>query len=533
MARSRKPTTSRAGTDVDAALATMAAPELRELVGSLLAALDAPQRARFVGSLVSRAARSGSGWAPAPLEPDDVGEVIAFMRAAKRVGHAEPADVDERLQRGSAAFLGRDYGVAREIFDAILPPIGDVDVDLGQDEMLSEVLGTELDDCASQYVVATYMITTVDGRAEAVFAALERMSSFGSFDSPLRDMERVAVEPLPEWQTFLEQWRELLGRKHRGRSQDWAFQEQVREVCLRLEGPEGLATIARETRQADDLRAWCDSLVAKRAWKAALPAFEEAARIVVDEASARGEFLDGAALAAMSLERRDLAAHLERAWRLAPTSLRLRRWLGTSTGKPMLRKRVAEALVVCPQSATRQRALLCLLGEEFTSAADLLTKASGLGWSDAEHPGNLVFPLFARLLGSKPAKNDRVLRDSFDLEELLAATAVHDDEPVVPAPEASALLEMAGITRITDPSVRSIVLAAMKTATLSRLEGVTNSKRRRHYAAAADLVATCIACDPTNESALWAETLKTRYSRYPGLRAELDTVTRTSTKRTR
>ena len=44
----------------------------------------------------------------------------------------------------------------------------------------------------------------------------------------------------------------------------------MREVVRRLEGAEGLARVARSTRRADDLRAWCESLIEAGDWRAAI-----------------------------------------------------------------------------------------------------------------------------------------------------------------------------------------------------------------------------------------------------------------------
>lgn len=74
--------------------------------------------------------------------------------------------------------------------------------------------------------------------------------------------------------------------------------------------------------RADDLRAWCRALVEAKDWKAAL--------------------------AARQLGRRHLPARLERAWREAPSLLRLRRWLGSAGSTSALNKRAAAALEACP-----------------------------------------------------------------------------------------------------------------------------------------------------------------------------------------
>ncbi|MBM4364434.1 MAG: hypothetical protein FJ104_17280, partial [Deltaproteobacteria bacterium] len=373
-----------------------------------------------------------------------------------------------------------------------------------------------------------YMIAPTAERAAAVRAAIDEVRGVGHFWEPLRAMERVAVEPLHGLEEFPPRWRAFIASQPAvERQSDWDTEEDrwLREVVERLEGAEGLAKAARSTRRADDLRAWCGSLVDAGDWKAALSAFEEAAQLVADTRHARGEFLDGAALAAQSLGRQDLPAHLERAWRASPSMPRLRRWLASSLGKATLEARVAQALEACPKPAARQRALLHLLAREFSAAAELLATAPGLGWSDGEHPGHLLFALFARLLGGRRnptfPKTDPLADLGMDLEELEAMTA-DPDEPRLITPAVDPLLERAGADRISDPASRAAALAAMRKAAESRIEGVTAGKRRRHYGHAAELVATCVTCDGTGETARWAASLRAEYRRFPALRDELD-----------
>lgn len=520
--------------DLDEALATMSAEALREVVHDVLLELDDRAHARVVASLMARAARTGSGWAPAAVSDEQLAEVLAFVKAAKRVGQADPSEVDEYLRRGSAAFLRKDYAAAHRIFGALLLPIGDGDIDLGQHELLDEVLGADVAECAAQYVVSAYMIAPIAERAPAVRAAIDEVQGIEHFWEPLREMERVAVEPLPDLPDFLARWRALIASQPAGkRTTDWDTREDrwLREVVKRLEGAEGLAKVARATKRADDLRAWCGSLVDAGDWKAALKAFDEAAELVTNNDYARGELLDGAALAAQHLGRKALPAHLERAWRASPSMPRLLRWLGSSTNKAALGKRVAEALAACPKAAARQRALLYVLTRDFASAAKLLASAAGLGWSNGEHPGHLLFPLFAHLLGGprRPTRKDMnpISRRGMDLDEVEAMT-VEPHEPRLVTPEVDALLALAGVERIADPASRATVLSAMKEAAASRTAGVTEQKRRRHYGHAAELVSICVACDEKGDTARWAASLRADYRRFPALRAALDRASRSS-----
>jgi hypothetical protein len=356
--------------DIDAAIAAMSAEQLRELVLEMLLGLDDRVHGRVVSAIISRAARGGSGWAPAALSDAEVAEVaeaVAFAEAAMRVGYAEPTDVDERLRRATAAFLRKDYPAAHRIFSALLQPVAEGEIHLGQHEMLDEVLGVDANECAVQYVVSAYMISDPSRRAEAVHAAIDGVRGAGYFFEPLHDMERVAVEPLLGLDEFLPQWRTLVEQEAAGeRRSDWDTEADrwLREVVQRMEGPGGLAKIARSTRRAEDLRAWCESLVGSGDWKAALAAFDEASELVTGKHHARGEFLDGAALAAQELGKKDLSPWHERAWRAIPSMMRLLRWLGSARGRQATRKRAAEALGACPKSAHRQRAFLQVLEED-------------------------------------------------------------------------------------------------------------------------------------------------------------------------
>lgn len=510
-----KPVPDRSVTE--AALEAMDVMELRALIRDMIPWLDEETHARFVNALIDRAARNPSGWIPKGPTDATVNEILAFAQAAERVGYAAPSDVDDYLCQGSNAFLGKNYQGALQIFRALLIPIDNADIDLGQHEMLDEVLGVDVVACAAQYVVSVYMTSTPKNRAKAVLSAIDEMRGIGHFWEPLRELERVSVEPLHDFDDFLGQWRALLQeRTDKERKTDWDSEEDrwVREVVLRTQGSEGLAEIARASKRADDLRAWCRSLVEIGDWKATLAAYDEAVELVTDEAYARGEFLDGAALAAQELGRKDLPERLSQAWRDAPSMVRLRRWLGSAKTKKVVRERVAEALLTCPKNANRQGALLHVLDGDLAAAAKLLAAAPGLGWSNGEHPGHLLFPLFVSLLGGIELPMEPV--GNFDKLSLLT-----DDESQLTTPKISDLLELAGISAPSDPKTRTAVIRAMHKAAEKRINGVTENKRRRHYGHAASLALACAQVDNSTETTEWLANIRDEYRRYPALQREL------------
>ncbi len=514
--------------NIAAALAAMDANQLREIIRDVLLELDDRAHGRVVGSIIERATRNASGWMPASPSDDAVSKVVSFAEAAKRVGYADPSDVDDYLQQGANAFLSKDYTAAHQIFRALLLPISEVEIDLGQHEMVDEVLGTDVDKCAAQYVVSMYMIAEPDQRVQVVAAAIAEMSGVGHFWEPLHEMERVAVEPLTDLDEFLPRWRALIEDNAKTeRRNDWDTDQDRwhREVVQRMEGADGLAKIARSTKRSDDLRAWCRMLVESRDWKAALTAFDEAAEIINDKEYSRGDFLDGAALAAQELGRKNLPSRLDRAWREAPSMLRLRRWLGSAGSKRVVRRRAAQALAGCPKKAHRQRAFLHVLVGDHSSAARQLAAAPGLGWSNGEHPGHLLFPLFDQLLGGKSLGTSpdiaHLSRRGMDIDELEWMSA-DSDEPRLAAPTVHEIIKLAGVEQPLQVGDRDAVLLAMRKAAEKRLTGVTENKRRRYYAHAAQLVATCADVDQTPDTSQWVAGIRDEYRRYPALQRELN-----------
>ncbi len=130
----------------------MTAPELRAFVRAVLDELENEQRTRVVDSLMARAAKGHAGWKPRSPSQRIVDDARSFADAARQVGYADPGDVSEHLRLGTKAFLAGDHASARAVFEALLLPIADGDIDLGQHELVDEVLGVDAHACVAQYV---------------------------------------------------------------------------------------------------------------------------------------------------------------------------------------------------------------------------------------------------------------------------------------------------------------------------------------------------------------------------------------------
>jgi hypothetical protein len=178
--------------EIDRALNAMSAPELRAAVRAILDEFNEDVKASVGDALIARATKATSGWRPTRPSLRIVEEANAFAEAARHVGHADPDDVTEHLRRATKAFLSGGHASARAVFEAILPPITSADIDLGQHELVEEVLGVDARACVAQYVTSVYTTAPLRNRADAILRALEQVEGVGTLLSPIKDMEDVS-----------------------------------------------------------------------------------------------------------------------------------------------------------------------------------------------------------------------------------------------------------------------------------------------------------------------------------------------------
>ena len=292
--RSGPPHIRSADTDLGRALEAMTAPELRALVRAVLDELEDEQRGRVVDSLMTRAAKGDDGRKPNRPSSRIVTDARSFVDAAQRVGHADPDDVSEHLRLASRAFLAGDHASARAVFEALLIPIATVDIDLGQHELIDDVLSVDVHTCIAQYVTSVYTTTPLPDRPGAVFKAIENVKPIGSMLNPIGEMEGVSAGALPDLAAFLSRWVKHLGRR-RPSKDEWESDHErwLREAVLRLDGVNGLERLARKTKRPQTCLAWCEALVERGDWAGALHGYDDSV-VLVGKSHWRGELLDGA-----------------------------------------------------------------------------------------------------------------------------------------------------------------------------------------------------------------------------------------------
>ena len=137
----------------------MTAPELRSFVRTVFDRLDDDQRTTISDALLARATRGHAGWKPGRPSARMVDEVRVFADAARRVDYADPDEVSDYLRQGTRAFLAGDHASARAVFEGLLVPIAQGDINLGQHEMVEEVLKVDLHVTVAQYATSVYTTT--------------------------------------------------------------------------------------------------------------------------------------------------------------------------------------------------------------------------------------------------------------------------------------------------------------------------------------------------------------------------------------
>jgi hypothetical protein len=518
------------GDAVASALAAMSADELRAFLVQALESLDDDPRGQVEDALLRQAARGAAGWRPAAPPAGLVGDVRQFITAARRIGSADPGQVDDYLREGVKASLADDSATAAALFAELLPAIGDGNIDLGQHELVDEVLSVDLTECAARYLRAVYAIAEPKERPDALLAAIDKIDAVARLWEPIAKMEGVSAIPLPDLEAFLPAWVEKL-RSVKPAARDWedAHDRRLREAVTRAEGVPGLARLARTSRRPEAARAWCEAVRETGDWKEALSAYEEAAKILSSPAW-RGDFLDGAALAAERLGLQDRTERLEVAFRQAPSFVRMLRWLASDEpSAEALRKRASSMLADEPPRSARLRGVLHLVAGDILSTAAVLTNAPGLGWSQPEHPGHHLFGAFATLVGAPlaPALQPLDAADPFDLDRIGDALGGDSSEPRLSIPSFAEVLRRSTVASALTPADRAAMREAMRAAAIARVDGVLGDKHRRQYEHAAALVACSAELDKKSGSdrALpdWVTALQRRTSRFPAFQTALRT----------
>lgn len=168
------------------------------------------------------------------------------------------------------------------------------------------------------------------------------------------------------------------------------------------------------------------------------------------------------------------------------------------------------------------------------AAGNLLERAPGLGWSSADHPGHVLFPLFAWASAGAPSGTVREVlvqplhrpaNTQYDGAFELPAEPTKDVPARLAKPALLEVLQQAAVLEHFTANGRATALRALKAAPLERTEGVLSNKRCRHYEHAALLVACCVELEQGSgkaaQQSAWPAGVVARAARFPAFQAAL------------
>jgi len=456
-------------------LASLSREQLADTVHSLYAMLPSEHRGWLEEQLLRAAVSRGER---VPDDPTLSEEVAVF---ARQRGYADPRELDDLLSRVLRASLAGRHTVVREAIEALIPPLASVEIDLGQDELISDALVVSLDDVGGAYLRSVYCTTVADERAEALLAAVHFCAPLASVWKPVAAMEASSPTQLGGLDAFLPRWLDLLERQQ---DEGWWYGEMLREALLRCGGLDALAAHARAKADSSAFRDWIGRLIDAGRMREAMPAAREASELIEPY---RADYLDlEARLAALLGE--DPIPLLKAAFEAKPSYARLARLFGAlPVGES--RVRVAEKYARRVARHPRLRGVVALVRGDYAKVAKLLGTPRKGGYDNES--GALLAPVVARLIAETlgddalAASVESAAERGLMLGPLFFA---HMDEtlPRFPVPEP---VELA-LACDARPSERQAarLLEALASYAAGRVDAVAESGRTRGYGPAAQLV---------------------------------------------
>jgi hypothetical protein len=499
-------------------------------------------RGEAIESLTLFAGRAQPSWqAPPAADPTLLDEVDQFVTRGRRRASGDPSEVDELLQRATRVFLGGDLELALTAWRRLLAPLSEGEIHLGEDELINEVLSTNLHEVMARCLLAAYCLAPLEARAEALWKATDEFGWLSYLSDPIREMETVSTKPLPDLNAFLPSWFQYLQTRVKpdaaGRFED-ATDGMLREAAARSGGASALRDLARGKGGLFAWHDWVRLLVVDKRWKEAAAALVEAAG-AAREGSQRASFLDSAGALAMARQTGDVADLLAQAWRAKPSVPRLMRLYGaTAAGdRPALLRQELAFLRTTKSVPARVLGVLTLLDGRFAEAAQLLAACNGLGWSSEDHPGRFLFPALSFLAAGPPQAGScgevllKTLQGNDDVEAMLERDSA---EGLPPLQVVDPLPLLADLRRSLPPTPETVtaIVDALRAAALRRVKEATSQQRRSAYEHAVFLVAATAEvfraiARPLDAVAL-IDLVQTEYRRYSALQSLLNRCLRKS-----
>jgi hypothetical protein len=313
----RQPFAQDLGPAVEGALAALSREQLAACLRMILAGTPEPDRRELQSSILAFTVRAVPLWRP-PLVKDDtlIAEIDAFLKETRR-RTGDPSVLSTLMERVDQAFLTREYALARAAHERLLPRVLEWSFRFPVEDFAIPV-----HHLAARYLVAIYMTTPLAARAPAIWQALAGMPST-CVNQPLRTLKHATLEPMPEWNGFVQLWAAWLEqppgqRAMRGEPLPGDEPRHV-EAIHHARGAVGLERLAGSIGTAAVYSAWAECLITDERWPEVFAVLCRAAEHVATRDD-RLQFWSLAARAAARVgDRAGQREALTRSWRIQPS----------------------------------------------------------------------------------------------------------------------------------------------------------------------------------------------------------------------
>lgn len=489
--RQRSPVQPAERDPLAAHLARLDAGELREMLMELASRADRGMRAWLEDEAARRVMRV-AGYAVLETMPDPqlATDVATICRSLERSGRGDPAELDEVLARIGQAWLAGDHMLVRSTVAAISRVLSE-GVDFGQDELYDEVLTADLYELRARVLVSVYLTSEPGERARAIREAMRILQPVASSVwEPLAELAKTALDPLPDFESFVHEWARSL-RTIPPPSDGHLLRAWEREAAQWIDGPDGLAALARQSGRADDFEAWMRVLLAERRLSAAADVAREGAALL-DAPWQRARLWSWAAR--IDLEQGlDPRPALESAFTSSPSGVHARRWLAHVADQELTRS-ARSALAAHRDLPDDAAAVLAVVAGDWERVAKLTPQS------------DVAFDAVVWVLRG-PIDPAAAHVDALDADELGARLEddIATDSGVahLVAPSAIALATRARAAG-PDQGAQALLITALQEAAMSRFVAVARTAHRSRYDGAARTIALAaailLACDQSGRA---------------------------------
>lgn len=200
-------------------------------------------------------------WSEYDDEDDTLGEFAEFIPSLHKL-----------FNDAEALFNNAECDNAQKAY-ATLFTIFEIQDDYGRGISIHDLENFDFDEASARYLRSVYLSEKPGNRVNGLLKAMTQLSNIDYIHPKLDDVINISIDPLPEFNLFLEEWIQVIKSKKEPEFDDW-----YREAIFLLQGVSGLETIAKNegVQRPKIYFDWANALIKDKNYEAALDAIHYA-----------------------------------------------------------------------------------------------------------------------------------------------------------------------------------------------------------------------------------------------------------------